>query len=278
MRSWQTTMIGSPPSTTPIVDWEAPFLFVKFNCMILQSYNFLELKLRFGVILHFGGAYQWRNMLYRTELGHKYNEKRLFPLTTQLITPIDGKKIGKREGGSIWLNKEKLSEYDYWQFWRNTSDADVVRFLKLFTELPLERIGELENLSGADINRAKIILADEATALLHGSECLDAIHQTIESMFTKSKTSAQNTDSLPRIFVSPSQMEESGVRFVDLFLELKLATSKKDAKRLIAGGGARIGDVKITDELATLTASDFEGVTEVTLKAGKKRAGVVELK
>jgi len=99
--------------------------------MILQSYNFLELKLRFGVILHFGGAYQWRNMLYRTELGHKYNEKRLFPLTTQLITPIDGKKIGKREGGSIWLNKEKLSEYDYWQFWRNTSGEDMVFFLKL---------------------------------------------------------------------------------------------------------------------------------------------------
>uniref|UniRef100_A0A7S0CPQ2 RNA-binding S4 domain-containing protein n=1 Tax=Proboscia inermis TaxID=420281 RepID=A0A7S0CPQ2_9STRA len=149
----------------------------------------------------------------------------------------------------------------------------------MFTELPLERIGELEELSGADINRAKIILADEATALLHGSECLDAIHQTIESMFTKSKNASVNTYSLPRIFVSPSQLEgENGVRFVDLFLELKLATSKKDAKRLIAGGGARLGDVKITDELATLTASDFEGVTEVTLKAGKKRAGVVELK
>jgi len=264
------------------LDREAPFSFLEFNYMILQSYDFLELSRRFGVTLQLGGADQWGNMVCGTELGRKCDGKRLFALTAPLITTSDGKKMGKSEGGAIWLNKDKLSEYDYWQFWRNTSDDDVVRFLKLFTELPLGAIGDLEQLTGADINTAKIVLADEATALLHGSECLDAIHQTIESMFTKSKknSSAQNTDSLPRIFVSATQMEgeNGGVRFVDLFLELKLATSKKDAKRLISGGGARLGDVKITDELATLTASDFEGVTEVTLKAGKKRAGVVELK
>mmetsp|Transcript_25494 Transcript_25494/g.75113 ORF Transcript_25494/g.75113 Transcript_25494/m.75113 type:complete len:227 (+) Transcript_25494:123-803(+) len=224
-------------------------------------------------------------MVSGTELGRRVDSRRLFALTAPLITTSDGKKMGKTAGGAIWLNSDRLSEYDYWQFWRNTSDEDVVRFLKLFTELPLEEIGALEQLKGADINKAKVVLADEATALLHGRDCLKKIHDTAKSMFgggAKNKKGggggAQNTDSLPRIAVTAEEMEGDGVRFADLFLRLGLASSKKDARRLIQGGGARLGDDKITDDAAALTLDDFgDDANEVTLRAGKKRAGVVEL-
>jgi len=192
-----------------------------------------------------------------------------------LITTSDGKKMGKTANGAVWLNADKLSEYDYWQFWRNTDDADVIRFMKLFTELPLEEIAELEKLQGADINKAKVVLADEATTLLHGKECLAAIHETVENMF---KGAGSSTEGLPRAFVSKADLEGDGVRFLDLFVELKLASSKKEARRLIEGGGARISDgEKISDVNASLVASDFGDVTEITLRAGKKRAGVVEI-
>jgi tyrosyl-tRNA synthetase len=173
------------------------------------------------------------------------------------------------------LNADRLSEYDYWQFWRNTDDADVIRFLKLFTELPLEEIAELEKLEGSDINQAKIVLADHATSLLHGPECLEAIHKTVENMFSGA---GQSTESLPRIFVKSSEIEGEGVRLLDLFVNLKLASSKKEARRLIEGGGARLGDdVKISDVNACLKSTDFDGSNEIILRAGKKRAGVVEI-
>ena len=165
---------------------------------------------------------------------------------------------------------------------RNTADADVIRFLKLFTELPLDEIAELGKLQGADINQAKIVLADEATALLHGKECLKAIHQTIDTMFSggtsSSSSSSSSTESLPRVFVQKADVSSDGVRLVDLFVELKLASSKKEARRLIQGGGARIGDdQKITNENGSLSMADFGNSNEVTLRAGKKRAGVVEI-
>uniref|UniRef100_A0A7S4II76 Tyrosine--tRNA ligase n=2 Tax=Odontella aurita TaxID=265563 RepID=A0A7S4II76_9STRA len=264
---------------------EAPLTFLEFNYMILQAYDFLELARRYDVRLQLGGSDQWGNMVSGTELGRRVDSRRLFALTAPLITTSDGKKMGKTAGGAIWLNSDRLSEYDYWQFWRNTSDEDVVRFLKLFTELPLEEIGALEQLKGADINKAKVVLADEATALLHGRDCLKKIHDTAKSMFgggAKNKKGggggAQNTDSLPRIAVTAEEMEGDGVRFADLFLRLGLASSKKDARRLIQGGGARLGDDKITDDAAALTLDDFgDDANEVTLRAGKKRAGVVEL-
>lgn len=255
---------------------EAPFSFLEFNYMILQAYDFVELYRRHDAILQLGGSDQWGNMVSGTELGRRCEGAQLFALTAPLITTSDGKKMGKTAGGAIWLNADKLSEYDYWQFWRNTADADVIRFLKLFTELPLEEIAELEKLKGADINNAKIVLADEATAMLHGREVLSTIHKTIQTMFSGGGGSA-STESLPRIFVSQEDMNGEGKRFTDLFLELGLASSKKDARRLIAGGGARLEDEKITDENGSLTAMDFGDKKEVTLKAGKKRAGVVEL-
>jgi len=252
---------------------EAPFSFLEFNYMILQAYDFLELYRRHDAILQLGGSDQWGNMISGTELGRRCEGAQLFALTAPLITKSDGTKMGKTAGGAIWLNKDKLSEYDYWQFWRNTSDEDVIRFLKLFTELPLEEITKLENLRGQEINQAKIVLADEATAMLHGKECLTQIRETALNMFTGD---GESTEGLPRIMISAADLEGSKP-FADLFLELGLASSKKEARRLIAGGGAKVNGEKIMEETGTLTMADFDGKKEVVLRAGKKRAGVVEL-
>ena len=253
---------------------EAPFSFLEFNYMILQAYDFLELYRRHNAILQLGGSDQWGNMISGAELGRRCEGAQLFALTAPLITKSDGTKMGKTAGGAIWLNADKLSEYDYWQFWRNTSDEDVIRFLKLFTELDLEEIAKLEKLEGSEINQAKIVLADEAAAMLHGRECLEQIHETVENMF---KGAGESTDGLPRVFLSASDLEGEGKRFADLLVELGLAGSKKEARRLIAGGGAKLGDDKIEDEMGSLTMDSMGGKTEVVLRAGKKRAGVVEL-
>lgn len=256
---------------------EAPFSFLEFNYMILQAYDFLELYRRHNAILQLGGSDQWGNMVSGTELGRRCEGAQLFALTAPLITTSDGKKMGKTAGGAIWLNAEKLSEYDYWQFWRNTSDEDVIRFMKLFTELSLDKIGELEKLQGADINQAKIVLADEATALLHGRECLSNIHQTIKNMF---KGAGQSTEGLARVMVTQEELEDAGgYGILDAFVKLELAQSKKEARRLIQGGGAKMDGEKISDEAFRLGMSDFDDgdKTEIILRAGKKRAGVLEL-
>ena len=262
---------------------ESPLSFLEFNYMILQAYDFLELARRYDVKLQLGGSDQWGNMVSGTELGRRCDGKQLFALTAPLMTTSDGKKMGKTANGAVWLNADRLSEYDYWQFWRNTSDEDVIKFLKLFTELPLDQIDEMAQWTGKDINKAKIVLADEATALLHGRDCLTAIHETVEQMFKSKKNGggagAGSTESLPRIFVTADEIGDDGIRFADLFLQTGLAQSKKDARRLIQGGGARLEDVKIEDENGSLTMADFDdgSKTEVTLRAGKKRAAVVEL-
>eukprot|EP00565_Helicotheca_tamesis_P000714 CAMPEP_0185733606 /NCGR_PEP_ID=MMETSP1171-20130828/20101_1 /TAXON_ID=374046 /ORGANISM="Helicotheca tamensis, Strain CCMP826" /LENGTH=514 /DNA_ID=CAMNT_0028403383 /DNA_START=106 /DNA_END=1650 /DNA_ORIENTATION=+ len=260
---------------------EAPFSFLEFNYMILQAYDFLELHRRYGATLQLGGSDQWGNMISGVDLGRRCDGAKLYALTAPLLTTSDGKKMGKTEGGAIWLNEDRLSSFDYWQFWRNTNDDDTIKFLKLFTELPLEEIEKMEDWKGADINKAKIVLADEATSMLHGKECLKTIHETVETMFKGggAKGKVESTEGLPRIYVTQDELSPEGVRFPDLFLKLGLATSKKDARRLIQGGGARLEGEKITDENASLTIDDFEGgeKQEVTLRAGKKRAGVVEL-
>lgn len=257
---------------------EAPFSFLEFNYMILQAYDFLELYRRHGAILQLGGSDQWGNMVSGTELGRRIEGAQLFALTAPLITTSDGKKMGKTAGGAVWLNADKLSEYDYWQFWRNTADDDVVRFLKLFTELPLDEIEQLGQLEGAGINKAKVVLADEATALLHGRDCLESIHQTIDNMFSGKSGNSVSTQGLPRIEVQRTVLEEGGVRYLDLLVHLELTSSKKEARRLIQGGGARIGDdTKITDENGSITLAEFGDATELVIRAGKKRAGVVEI-
>lgn len=257
---------------------EAPFSFLEFNYMILQAYDFLELHRRYDAKLQLGGSDQWGNMISGVELGRRVDSAQLYALTAPLITTSDGKKMGKTAGGAVWLNADKLSEYDYWQFWRNTSDEDVIRFLKLFTEMPLDQIEEMESWTGADINKAKVVLADEATALLHGRECLKTIHETTDGMFGDKKAGASggSTEGLNRVFVSKDEAAE-GIKFIDLFVRLGLANSKKEARRLIQGGGAKLGEEKITDENAALDIEEFGDDGEVTLRAGKKRAGVIEL-
>ena len=257
--------------------------------MILQAYDFLELYRRHGARLQLGGSDQWGNMIGGVELGRRVESARLYALTAPLITTGDGKKMGKTAAGdgAIWLNADRLSEYDYWQFWRNTGDDDVVRFLKLFTELPLEEIADMERRwKGSDINKAKIVLADEATALLHGRECLRGIHDTVDSMFggggggggSGGGGDAASTEGLARTYVSETDLVGGGVKVVDLFVQLGLASSKKEARRLIQGGGAKMNEEKIADEDAILERDAFGTKNEVTLRAGKKRAGVVELK
>ncbi|GMH82464.1 hypothetical protein TrST_g12485 [Triparma strigata] len=254
---------------------ENPLSFLEFNYMILQAYDFLELSRREGVQLQLGGSDQWGNIVQGVELTRKVDQKQVFGLTAPLITTSDGKKMGKTEGGAIWLNADKFSPYEYWQFWRNTADADVARFLKLFTEIPLDVIEKLSQLEGASINEAKKILADEATALLHGPDCIASIRETADNLFaSKSDGAAGDTSGLERVVLSRSDLGTA--KAVDMFLQLKLATSKKDAKRLIAGGGARIVNEQITDEAYVLREEDFvDG--ECVLRAGKKRAGVVVL-
>lgn len=278
---------------------EAPFTFLEFNYMILQAYDFIELYKQYHCILQLGGSDQWGNMIAGTELGKRVfpsTDVNLYALTAPLITTADGKKMGKTANGAVWLNVEKLSTYDYWQFWRNTADQDVIRFLKLFTELPLDTIHSYEVYVGTkEINDVKIILADEATKLLHGEECLPQIHETVASMFTDSSSTA-STDGLPIVYVTSSELT-NGVRIIDVLVQLKLASSKKDARRLIQGGGARMvrcnyGNEEsiIDDENVVLTITDFikknddkdnendagSNDTKVILRAGKKRAGVVE--
>ena len=243
-----------------------PLTFLEFNYMILQAVDFLHLAEQHGVELQLGGSDQWGNMVSGVELARRKGGKRVFALTAPLIQTSDGKKMGKTEGGAVWLNVEQLPAFGYWQFWRNTSDDDVVRFLKLFTELPLEEIEKLAALKGSGLNDAKKVLADEATGLLHGRECLDEIHRTAESLFAGAQL---DTSSLPQA------SGPAGTRLIDFLCDLKFAASKKEAKRLIAAGGCRIDDVVVTDELLVL-GEEYRG-KEAVVRAGKKRAGVVRV-
>lgn len=256
---------------------EAPLSFLEFNYMILQSYDFLELFRRYNTVLQLGGSDQWGNIISGVELGRKVDRAKLFGLTAPLMTTSDGKKMGKTANGAVWLNQDKLSEYDYWQFWRNTNDDDVLKFMKLFTELDMEEIEKLGQLEGADINKAKVILADEATTLLHGASSLPQIHKTISNMFS-GKGNKTDTASLPRFTITKDNV--GTISYAECFVSLGLATSRNEAKRLIKGGGAKINDnVKIDDINGILTEGDFlNDGDEVILRAGKKRAGVVEIK
>mmetsp|Transcript_40233 Transcript_40233/g.52968 ORF Transcript_40233/g.52968 Transcript_40233/m.52968 type:complete len:480 (+) Transcript_40233:107-1546(+) len=254
------------------LDREQPLSFLEFNYMILQGYDFLELSRRYDVALQLGGSDQWGNIINGIDLARKVDQKHVFGLTAPLITTSDGKKMGKSAAGAVWLNADKLSAYDYWQFWRNTADDDVIRFMKLFTELPLEQIEEYSKLKGAAINEAKIVLADETTKMLHGEECLGPIKETVASMFA-GKGSASGA--LPTVALTADEIE-GGIPAVDCFIKLEFAKSKGEARRLIKGGGARLNDEKIQDENFLLTKNLFvDG--KVKLSSGKKKHGMIEI-
>ncbi|MCF1709703.1 tyrosine--tRNA ligase [Tabrizicola sp. J26] len=252
------------------LDREQSLSFLEFNYMILQAYDFLELRRRYGCLIQMGGSDQWGNIVNGVDLTRRVIDAEVFGLTSPLLTTSDGKKMGKSASGAIWLNAELLSPYEFWQFWRNTTDADVGRFLKLYTELPLDECDRLGALQGSEINSAKIVLANEVTTLLHGAEAAAAAEATAREVFEKGGVG----DDLPTLVLGPSDVAE-GISIAQLFVRTGLAKSGKDAKRLIAEGGARMNDDLVTDAGLMLGAGEL--VEPVKLTAGRKRHALVTL-
>jgi tyrosyl-tRNA synthetase len=250
---------------------EQPLTFLEFNYMLLQAYDFVELARRYGCKLQMGGSDQWGNIVNGVELGRRLDGRALHGLTTPLITTASGAKMGKTASGAVWLNAEKRSPYDYWQFWRNVEDADVGRFLKLFTELPMEEIARLERLGGAERNEAKKILATEATALAHGRAAAESAAETARRTFEEGAAG----EALPRIAVARAELDR-GIPAFELLHRAGLASSKAEARRLIKAGGARLNDAAIADEMRPVTSADLDGEGVIKLSAGKKRHALVE--
>lgn len=248
--------------------------FLEFNYMILQAYDFMELNRRYACRLQMGGSDQWGNIVNGIELTRRVDSKDVYGLTSPLITTASGAKMGKTASGAMWLNDDRLPAYDYWQFWRNTEDADVGRYLRLFTEIDLVEIEKLEQLRGSELNYAKKVLADAATILAHGDQVLPQIHATIAQVFEQS--TGGDLSSLPTIEFSEAEIN-SGLNILDLFVQLDLAASKGEARRLIQGNGAKINDEIITDPNLLLDITTFKDTGLVKLSAGKKRHGVVKL-
>ena len=246
---------------------EQPLSFLEFNYMILQAYDFLALNRRLDVQLQMGGSDQWGNIVNGVELIRRVDNKPSFGLTSPLLTTSSGAKMGKTAAGAIWLNAEQLSPYDYWQYWRNTEDADVGRFLKLFTELPLDEIARLEALEGQDINEAKKVLANEATALAHGAEAANQASETARQAFEQKSAGAEG---LPLIEIARTDLE-AGIAAFALFNQAGLAGSNGEARRLIKNRGAKLNDQVIEDETQTVTAGDINAEGVIKLSAGKKR-------
>jgi tyrosyl-tRNA synthetase len=250
---------------------EQPLSFLEFNYMLLQAYDFLELHRRTGCRLQMGGSDQWGNIVNGIDLTRRVAGAEVYGLTTPLITTADGAKMGKSAAGAIWLNADMLSPYEYWQFWRNTADADVARFLKLFTELPLDEIARLEALEGQEINDAKKVLANAATTMAHGPEAAAAAEATALETFEKGGAGAE----LPTLTLAPSDLTDGGISVTQLFVRSGLAPSGKEARRLIGEGAARLNDEVVTDPGLMLEAGDL--AQPVKLSAGKKRHALVRL-
>jgi tyrosyl-tRNA synthetase len=248
---------------------EQPLTFLEFNYMILQSYDFRELNRRYGCTVQIGGSDQWGNIVSGMELTRRTDNKAVFGLTTPLIATASGAKMGKTAQGAVWLTRDRLSPYDYWQFWRNTEDEDVGRFMRLFTDLPLSEIARLEALAGAEINEAKKLLATEATRLAHGAEAASEAAETARRAFEEGEAA----DKLPSIAVPRSDLA-AGIPAFRLFALAGLAGSNGEARRLIRGGGARINDTPIKDEGHTVTVADLHDET-IKLSAGRKQHRLV---
>ncbi|MCX7355124.1 MAG: tyrosine--tRNA ligase [Alphaproteobacteria bacterium] len=251
---------------------EQPLTFLEFNYMVLQAYDFVELARRHACALQMGGSDQWGNIVSGIDLGRRVDDRQLYGLTSPLITTASGAKMGKTAQGAVWLNDDLLPAYDYWQFWRNTEDGDVGRFLRLFTDLPVAEIETLEALKGADVNEAKKRLAHEATTLVHGEAAALAAAETARRTFEEGGTG----DALPTIDIARGELE-IGVSAFDIFLRAKLAVSKGEARRLIRSGGARINDAPVNDEAYTVTVTDASSDGMIKLSAGKKRHTLIRL-
>jgi tyrosyl-tRNA synthetase len=242
------------------LDREQNLTFLEFNYMLLQAYDFLELSRRYGVALQMGGSDQWGNIVMGTDLIRRIDAKDAFGITTPLITTASGAKMGKTAQGAVWLDAAKVSPYDYWQFWRNTEDADVGRFMGLFTELPMAEVARLAALKGAEINEAKKVLATEACALLHGREAAEAAAETARRTFEEGVAAA----------TLPTHVAALPANIVDLLAEARLVASKGEARRLIAQNGVRLNDAPVGDVAAQVTTADLrDGAAKLSL--GKKK-------
>ena len=253
------------------LDREQSLSFLEFNYMILQAYDFLELNRRYGCLLQMGGSDQWGNIVNGIDLTRRVLDHEIYGLTSPLLTTSDGKKMGKSQSGAVWLNADMCAPYEFWQFWRNTTDADTGRFLKLYTELPVAECARLGALEGSEINAAKIILANEVTALLHGAEAAKAAEATAREVFEKGGVG----DDLPRLTLSANELGD-GISIVQLIVKSGLAKSGKEAKRLIAENGARLNDAPLTEAGLMIDADALS--TPIKLSAGKKRHALVALR
>jgi tyrosyl-tRNA synthetase len=251
---------------------EHPLSFLEFNYMILQAYDFLELARRYDCVLQMGGSDQWGNIVNGVELGRRIDQRELFGMTTPLLTTSSGAKMGKTATGAVWLNEARLSAYDYWQYWRNTEDGDVGRFLRLFTELPEEEVRRLEALEGAEINEAKKVLADAATALCRGAAAAKTAAETARKTFVEGTLAAE----LPTVEIPQARLE-AGIPAYELLREAGLAASNGEARRLIKGGGARVNDTRIEGELQVVGRQDLNDRGIVKLSAGKKRHALIKM-
>ncbi len=253
------------------LDREQPLTFLEFNYMILQAYDYLELARRHDCILQMGGSDQWGNIINGAELGRRVDGRELFALTSPLLTTASGAKMGKSVSGSVWLNETRLSAYDFWQYWRNTEDADVGRFLKLFTELPLGEIARLEKLGGAEINEAKKVLATEVTKLAHGDAAAASAAETARKTFEEHALGAD----LPVVEVPRGELQK-GVPLFTLLQRAGLAASGGEARRLVKGRGAKVNDRTIDVETRPVTLADLSSEGVIKLSAGKKRHALVK--
>jgi tyrosyl-tRNA synthetase len=245
---------------------EQPLTFLEFNYMILQGYDFVELNRRYGCVLQLGGSDQWGNIVQGVELGRRVNDAQLYGLTTPLITTSSGAKMGKTASGAVWLNSDRVPPYDYWQFWRNTEDADVGRFLRLFTELPLAEVARLEGLQGAEINAAKAVLATEATRMCHGSEAAEQAAQTAQGAFAGDAAAGLRTYTLPA---------NQSISIVAVVVALGMASSNSEARRLVEQGGVKLNDQSVRSPTLSISATDLGEDGTARLSVGKKRHGLI---
>jgi tyrosyl-tRNA synthetase len=255
------------------LDREHELSFIEFNYMCLQAYDFVEVNRRYGALLQMGGSDQWGNIVTGLDLGRRMGSPQLYALTSPLLTTASGAKMGKTAAGAVWLNADMLSPYDYWQYWRNTEDADVIRFLKLFTFLPIDEITRLSRLQGAEINEAKKTLATEATALIHGREAAEKSEETARTTFEQGALSL----TLPTITL-PSSEITAGLGVLNAFVKAGLVASTGEARRQIKSGGVRINDEVITDERRIITQKDFADAGVAKLSLGKKKHILLHLK
>ena len=253
------------------LDREQSLSFLEFNYMILQAYDFLEIHKRYGCKLQMGGSDQWGNIVNGIDLTRRAMDGWIFGLTSPLLTTSDGKKMGKSQNGAIWLNADMLSPYEFWQFWRNTTDADVGRFLKLYTELPIDECDRLGALEGSEINDAKVMLANEVTSLLHGKDAAAKAEATAREVFEKGGIG----EDLPTFLLSAEDVGE-GISVVQLIVKAGLVSSGKEAKRLIAENGAKLNDAPLSDAGQLIDLDTLKGT--VKLSAGKKRHALVGIR